>query len=122
MTVAADRLDYSHYTGPLSRVYDLVYTSRGKDFAAEAQEIADVIRARRPGAASLLDVDCGTGEHLVTWRHLFAEVEGVDISADMRAVARAKLPGVPIHDGACAISPWAGPSTPSAHCSAPWAT
>jgi SAM-dependent methyltransferase len=74
--------------------YDTIYSF--KDYAAEA----DMVRARvaeiRPGARRLLDVACGTGEHL---RHLQAsfEVEGIDASADMLAVARAKLPGVPLH-------------------------
>lgn len=93
------RPDYSAYRAPLSELYDLVYLGRGKDFASEARVVADLIRARRPGAASLLDVGCGTGEHLATWRTMFAQVEGVDISPDMIAVARAKLPGVPIHLG-----------------------
>src|SRR5262245_42943163 len=75
------------------------YIGRGKDFAAEATVIADIVRARRPDASSLLDVGCGTGQHLVTWRTMFRHVEGVDISPDMRAVAGAKLPGVPIHAG-----------------------
>lgn len=99
MTTAADRRDYSAYGSRLSRIYDVVYRSRGKDFAAEARVVAGLIRDRRPGASSLLDVGCGTGEHLRHWRDIFAHVEGVDISPDMRAVARAKLPGVPIHDG-----------------------
>ncbi|MEU6077421.1 class I SAM-dependent methyltransferase [Micromonospora sp. NPDC047074] len=81
----------------LSEVYDLVYASRGQDFAAEATLVAELIRARRPDAGSLLDVGCGTGEHLRWLRGLFDRVEGVDLSAAMVAVARAKLPGVQVH-------------------------
>ncbi|MCI0690366.1 MAG: class I SAM-dependent methyltransferase, partial [Sporichthyaceae bacterium] len=91
--------DYSAYRAPLSQVYDMIYLGRGKDFASEARVVADLIRTRKPDAASLLDAGCGTGEHLATWRSIFAHVEGVDISPDMIAVARAKLPGVPIHLG-----------------------
>lgn len=93
------RTDYSAYGPDMSQVYDLLYLGRGKDFAAEAYAIADVVRARRPGASSLLDAGCGTGQHLLTWRSVFADVEGLDISPAMRAVARDKLPGVPIHAG-----------------------
>ncbi|MDL4770771.1 class I SAM-dependent methyltransferase [Actinomadura xylanilytica] len=48
---------------------------------------------------SLLDVACGTGEHLVALRALFGEVAGLDLAAGMRAVASRKLPGVPVHAG-----------------------
>lgn len=95
----ADRVDYGGYYGPLSQWYDMVYIGRGKDFTSEAHDVADIIRARRPDAASLLDVGCGTGEHLLRWRTMFALVEGVDISPDMRAVAQAKVPDVRIHLG-----------------------
>jgi len=77
-----------------ARWYDTIYSF--KDYAAEA----DMVRARvaeiRPGARRLLDVACGTGEHL---RHLQTsfEVEGIDASPEMLAVAREKLPGVLLH-------------------------
>ena len=99
MSALSSGPDYSAYRAPLSELYDLLYLGRGKDFASEAKVVAGLIRARRPDAVSLLDVGCGTGEHLVTWRTMFAQVEGVDIAPDMVAVARAKLPGVPIHCG-----------------------
>lgn len=95
----AGRVDYGGYRGPVSQWYDMLYIGRGKDFTSEAKDVAAIIRARRPGASSLLDVGCGTGEHLLRWRTMFARVEGVDISPDMRAVAQAKVPGVPIHLG-----------------------
>ena len=53
-----------------------------------------VVRERNPEASSLLDVACGTGEHLRLVRPAFAHVEGVDVEPDMLAVARAKLPDV----------------------------
>ena len=84
----------------LAGVWDLIYREgRGKDYRAEADLVAKIIRDRRPDAASLLDVGCGTGEHLTALSGLFDHVEGVDLSESMISVARAKLPGVPLHVG-----------------------
>ncbi|WP_067491915.1 class I SAM-dependent methyltransferase [Actinomadura hibisca] len=81
----------------LAEVYDLVYRRRGKDYRAEAAELAAAIRARRPGAASLLDVACGTGEHLAHLAEHFTEAEGLELSRGMLGVARAKLPHLTLH-------------------------
>ena len=80
--------------GRSARWYDTIYGF--KDYAAEAESVRALVTEARPGARRLLDVACGTGEHL---RHLqaFFEVEGIGASPDMLAVAREKLPGVPLH-------------------------
>ena len=80
--------------GASARWYDVIYGF--KDYAAEAEALRSIIDAHRPGARRLLDVACGTGEHL---RHLQAHfhVTGIDASPDMLAVAREKLPDVPLH-------------------------
>jgi SAM-dependent methyltransferase len=78
--------------------YDLIYLGI-KDYPAESAAIADLIRARRPEATSLLDVACGTGGHLRHLREQFSTVEGVDISATMLRVAADNVPGVPLHQG-----------------------
>jgi dTDP-3-amino-3,4,6-trideoxy-alpha-D-glucopyranose N,N-dimethyltransferase len=86
--------------GPeFAEVYDLTYRRRGKDYAAEAALVARVARDRRPDATSLLDVACGTGEHLAKLRDNFADVAGLDASQAMIDLARAKLPGVPVRRG-----------------------
>jgi SAM-dependent methyltransferase len=74
-------------------IYDLVYGSiKGPGgFAAEADVVEAVIRARNPAAASLLDVACGTGAHLEALRSRFREIAGTDLSAEMLAQARARL-------------------------------
>ena len=46
-----------------AHVYDLLYGGM-KSYAAEADELATLILDLRPDATSLLDVACGTGEHL----------------------------------------------------------
>lgn len=88
------------YDRRLAEIYDLVYTSgRNKDYAAEAAALAALVRARNPQAASILDVACGTGEHLTHLRADFADVEGLELSEPMRAKAVAKLPDVVVHAG-----------------------
>jgi SAM-dependent methyltransferase len=96
-TTAPDEV--SPFGPEVSAVYDLFYLGRGKDFADEAAVVASTVKARNPAAATLLDVACGTGEHLRSLRGHFANVEGLEQSRDMRSVARRKLPDVPLHDG-----------------------
>jgi SAM-dependent methyltransferase len=77
-------------------VYDLLYAASGiKDYAAEADRLDAIIRQRNPGPRSLLDVACGTGQHLRFLRERY-EVEGVELSPEMIAIARTHLPGVPL--------------------------
>ncbi len=87
------------FDGDYAEVYDLVYRGRGQDFRGEAALVTRLVGERRPGAGSLLDVGCGTGEHLRALRASFPHVEGLDRSESMIAVARAKLPGVTVHAG-----------------------
>lgn len=87
------------YDRDVSEVYDFFYAGRGQDFAAEAAGAADVILERNPGARTLLDVACGTGEHLRSFAGRFAEVDGVELSASMCEIARAKLPGRTVWQG-----------------------
>ena len=84
---AADDAPYTH----LAAWYDAVYAARGKDYEAEASWITE----RWPNADSLLDVGCGTGEHL-RYLALHYHVAGVDLHDEMIRLARLKLPGVPL--------------------------
>jgi len=74
--------------------YDKIYSF--KDYAAEAAMLRSLIEENRPGAHRLMDVACGTGEHLRHLREHF-DVEGLDASLPMLEIARRKLPGVPLH-------------------------
>jgi SAM-dependent methyltransferase len=81
------------YGPALADVWDLFYLrGRGKDYASEADEVARTVLDLRPGASSLLDVGCGTGEHLRALAAHFGDVAGLDLSAPMVEVARAKVP------------------------------
>jgi SAM-dependent methyltransferase len=74
-----------------AHVYDLLYAGAGKDYEAEATALHTLIQERSPGAASLLDVACGTGGHLAHLRRWY-DVAGVDIDPGMLAEARRRLP------------------------------
>ncbi len=82
-----------------ARIYDLLYVGSGiKDYPAEAAELHRIIQDASPAAQTLLDVACGTGAHLVEMQRWYA-VEGVDLSPAMLAVARTRLPGIPLREG-----------------------
>jgi SAM-dependent methyltransferase len=76
--------------------YDAIYAARGKDYAAEAAWLRAAYRTVAAPGARLLDVACGTGLHLSELRTEYA-VEGLDAEPSMIAIARERLPGVPLH-------------------------
>jgi SAM-dependent methyltransferase len=72
--------------------YDALYGARGKDYAAESRRLRRWFPTTTAGRRlDLLDVGCGTGEHL---RHLrrVARIAGLDAEPAMLAMAREKLP------------------------------
>jgi len=71
--------------------YDLLYQKQ-KDYAAEATQIATLIRGVRPEAQTLLDVACGTGEHARALAAQGFEVDGTDIQPAFLDIARRKHP------------------------------
>lgn len=72
-------------------VYDAIYSAQGKDYAAEADRVQQVVAAAHPEARTLLDVACGTGRHLEFLSEHF-DCEGVDINDDFLAIARERCP------------------------------
>ncbi|WP_017595628.1 class I SAM-dependent DNA methyltransferase [Nocardiopsis potens] len=87
------------YGAEFTEISDLVYRGRGKDYRAEAEYIGGLVRGRMPGAASLLDVGCGTGAHLEAFEESFGDVAGLDASKDMIEAARAKGLRAALHQG-----------------------
>src|SRR5258708_12331975 len=70
--------------------YDMLYSF--KDYAAEADKVRGVIgAAKRSGGRRLLDVGCGTGQHLSRLQPHFEE-QGLDLDPELLAIARRRLP------------------------------
>ena len=75
-----------------AQIYDALHLY--KDYAEEAKRIAYLIELHKSTDGNeLLDVACGTGQHakaLKRWYH----VEGLDLSEELLAIARKRLPDV----------------------------
>jgi SAM-dependent methyltransferase len=79
--------------------YDAIYAAMGKDYAAETARLEAVIRRhKRSQGDALLDVACGTGGHIEFLKKAYT-VEGLDLDADMLAIARRRHPDVVFHQG-----------------------
>jgi SAM-dependent methyltransferase len=70
-------------------LYDAIY--RFKDYARECERLQQLIEEATPGAHSILDVACGTGEHAKFLKRRYA-IDGVDINERYLQAARLKNP------------------------------
>jgi SAM-dependent methyltransferase len=77
-------------------VYDLIY-QQVLDYGDLATRVHDLVQRRRPGATTLLEAACGTGLYLNRLREHY-DVAGFDVSPEMLAMARERLPGVPLDE------------------------
>jgi SAM-dependent methyltransferase len=77
-------------------VYDALQSHL--DYRGASERLDGLIRRLSLGARSLLDVGCGTGRQLELLRGRY-EVEGLDLSRQMLAIAGTRCPGVPLHEG-----------------------
>ena len=84
------------YTSKSAAIYDAMYAFLDYDEAAE--KLRALVDEHRPGAKSLLEVACGTGQHLKRLDAWY-DVAGLDIDEDLLAVARERCSGVPLHQG-----------------------
>ena len=76
----------------LAKYYDLIY--EWTDYDKEARILLQLIdRYKASGGNSLLDVGCGTGQHLRRLVRGF-DCEGMDISDEMLQVAKTNVKGV----------------------------
>ncbi len=83
----------------IADIWDPVYRGRGRDYAAEVGLVLDAIRDRGPLGRSLLDVACGTGEHLAHFADHVQHVEGVELSEGMIAVGKRRRPWLTLTHG-----------------------
>lgn len=79
-----------------AELYDIIYSSF-KDYAAEADRIAALLRSSHPACRSVLDVGCGTGEHVRLLMERGFEVQGLDLDPDLLKVAAKKNPACRFH-------------------------
>ena len=70
----------SHIYAHPAEWYDQIYTAQGKDYAAEVDVVAGIIRRCMPSVRTVLDVGCGTGLHLEALAEQFDRAVGVDLS------------------------------------------
>ena len=76
--------------GVLAKYYDRVY--HWKDYDGDVRRLMAYLAEGGKGAGgTLLDVGCGTGEHLVRLAGTF-ECTGIDSSEPMLEVAKGKIP------------------------------
>ena len=79
---------------PGARYFDAIYGARGKDYASEADYVANLIqRTKRSSGNRLLETACGTGRHTAFFARHF-EVVGLDKDAEMLKIAGTRVPGV----------------------------
>ncbi len=72
--------------------YDLIY-SKFKDYESEAGSIRVLLSELHPAATTILDVACGTGEHVRILREKYDYLaDGIDLNEKLVAIAREKDP------------------------------
>src|SRR5713226_2435477 len=70
-------------------LYDAIY--HFKNYARECEILREIIAAAVPGARTILDVACGTGEHAKFLKEKYA-VDGIDLNEAYLRAARIKNP------------------------------
>ncbi len=76
--------------------YDAIYETM-KDYSKESRHLRKLIRRHKKSKGNaLLDVACGTGQHLPFLRKSF-KVQGLDADSKMLAIARKRNPGIRFH-------------------------
>jgi SAM-dependent methyltransferase len=75
--------------------YDQLY--HFVDYAGMAARVRELALARAPSARTLLDVGCGTGQHLARLAETF-DVEGLDLNPELLDIARGRCAGLRFHE------------------------
>lgn len=74
-----------------AQFYDLIY-STFKDYVAEAEQITSLLRRLNPQCQTVLDVACGTGEHVRLLSARGFAVDGLDLDPAFVRIAAQKHP------------------------------
>jgi predicted TPR repeat methyltransferase len=80
-----------------AEIYDTL--NAGKDYAKEAEFVAQLVREVAPGARTLVNFGCGTGQHDLMLAKSGFETLGVELSAHMLAQAQARSMSADIPEG-----------------------
>lgn len=80
--------------GAWAKYYDALHAN--KPYDAEAARVLEIVRRHNPMARTLLDVACGTGQHLLRLREHF-DAEGLDASDALLDVARRRCGNLVFH-------------------------
>ncbi|HYR80632.1 MAG TPA: class I SAM-dependent methyltransferase, partial [Candidatus Dormibacteraeota bacterium] len=70
-------------------LYDAIY--HFKNYGRECEILREIINAAVPGARTVLDVACGTGEHAKFLKEKYA-IDGVDLNEEYLRAGRLKNP------------------------------
>jgi ubiquinone/menaquinone biosynthesis C-methylase UbiE len=70
-------------------LYDAIY--HFKNYGRECEILNEIIQAAAPGARTILDVACGTGEHAKFLKEKYT-IDGIDLNEDYLRAARTKNP------------------------------
>lgn len=73
--------------------YDLLY--KNKEYAAEAEYVATLLKRHKNGVGSILELGCGTGAHAELLARIGFEVHGIDLSREMLVKAEARKASLP---------------------------
>lgn len=85
------------YTRMTADVYNAIYGK--KDYAQEATRLKEIIdEFKKSPGNQLLDVACGTGNHLAYLTDQF-EITGLDLSEEQLVEARKRFPTLTFHQG-----------------------
>lgn len=76
-----------------AKYYDLLY--KGKEYAAEANYVAALLRCHLKGVGKILELGCGTGAHAELLARMGFEVHGIDLSHEMLSKAEARKAALP---------------------------
>ncbi len=72
-----------------AQYYDLIY--QDKDYVGEVNYILSLLSQVQPELESILELGCGTGKHAIILSEKGYQVDGIDLSPEMIAIANEQL-------------------------------